>query len=529
MTLRVIRTNESSKIAAVAAPYLQGDTVLDIGCGPHKVWPSVIGIETRTAPMYDTVDLRCDAANLQMFAEVDAIFSSYFLDRLQDKHEVRSVLGVWAQKIRIDGHLVLYVPNSSVVQPQQLDAEHRVQFYEGDIPEIMSDVAAQTNTAWSMLECEARNDYGEHSLFYVFKRVLGSGVLKDNRWQNRVAGKKTALVIRYGAIGDIVQTLPVIDALHKEGYHVSVNCRTDSVTLLRWDERVAEILPQARDFVPNRELQYYWQALGQRYDRVVNLSECVEGSLLALPERVQAHYPVAVRRKLFDHVNYVERMGVIADVVVRPEAAVVRIHTSELETASQMLSAMKTDNNPVVVICMNGSAPHKVYPHNAVVIHHLLQQTNCIVVLMGAGEVSRALADAIKHQLGYSHDRLHDCVDILPIRRSIAVATISDCVVGPETGILNAVGMHTVPKVLLLSHSTHDNLSRDWLNVSPIHSETACGPCHIMHKDWSLCPRSADTMAALCASKIHPQIVVDKILSALSQRTECVLSKAPEM
>ena len=73
--------------------------------------------------------------------------------------------------------------------------------------------------------------------------------------------------------------------------------------------------------------------------------------------------------------------------------------------------------------------------------------------------------------------------------------------------------METIPKVCLLSHSSHENLTKYWVNNISLGPEGVdCFPCHKMHiNGFKTCPRDEETGAALCASRIDPRIVIDSI------------------
>ncbi len=54
------------------------------------------------------------------------------------------------------------------------------------------------------------------------------------------------------------------------------------------------------------------------------------------------------------------------------------------------------------------------------------------------------------------------------IRESMALAEVSDVVVGAETGMLNSVAHRSMPKIVLLSHSSANNLTKHWVNTAAI-------------------------------------------------------------
>jgi hypothetical protein len=51
------------------------------------------------------------------------------------------------------------------------------------------------------------------------------------------------------------------------------------------------------------------------------------------------------------------------------------------------------------------------------------------------------------------------------VRETLALAQQMDLVIGPETGVLNAVCYEAMPKVAMLSHSSWENLTRHWVNT----------------------------------------------------------------
>jgi hypothetical protein len=88
-------------------------------------------------------------------------------------------------------------------------------------------------------------------------------------------------------------------------------------------------------------------------------------------------------------------------------------------------------------------------------------------------------------------------------------------VIGPETGVLNAASHMPMAKVIFLSHSSHENLTRDWENVYSIYSEnTTCygrsegvPACHLMHYSWEYCLKDEATQTAKCQANISVEEV----------------------
>jgi hypothetical protein len=94
------------------------------------------------------------------------------------------------------------------------------------------------------------------------------------------------------------------------------------------------------------------------------------------------------------------------------------------------------------------------------------------------------------------------------------MAQVADAVVGPETGVLNAVGMEDNLKVVFLSHSSVANLTRDWVNTVSLSCEP---PDHMLHYGWETLRKDPETGAASSAL-IPAHEVVDAIVDGLRER-----------
>ena len=501
---------EAAKIAALVVPYLQGKC-LDIGSGPGKVWPRLIGIDTAMNGSRPVTDMCMDGTDLSQFADgaFDGVFSSFMLQQVE-REKVPAVLAEWARVIKVGGHLVLYLPCGV---PEEIDFAPLWQASASDIEDLLP----MKRCGWTILETEARDQGDEYGVLLVARREV-TGVWKRELREKHPDGKKRVLVIRYGALGDSIVAASILPGLKEQGYHITFSGRESTKAVLLHDPNIDEWLVQETDFVPNEMLGPYWRALEERYDRIVNLSESVEGLLLTLPGRLNHGYSYEARRELYDNVNYLEHTHNIAAVPHKFGAKFVST-AYEREKAEWDRRKMK---GPVIVWVVNGSSAHKVYPWTHVVIGWLLKRTPAHVVLFAdPGPVGTALAEGIETCLktdGYDMDRVHAIGGKWELRRALTFAHVADCVVGPETGPLNIVAMADVPKVLYLSHSTAANLTKHWVNtrtIAPEPAKAACFPCHQLHYDWTYCHKDEETGAALCASSIAPERVFGAIAEAL--------------
>ena len=102
----------------------------------------------------------------------------------------------------------------------------------------------------------------------------------------------------------------------------------------------------------------------------------------------------------------------------------------------------------------------------------------------------------------------------------LALAQAMDCVVGPETGVLNAVGFEPMGKVVLLSHSSPENLTKHWVNTHVMQPFTDCHPCHRLHHDRTFCREHEISGAAQCAWDIPPYSVFTAIAQVQEVMTQ---------
>lgn len=512
--------HESAKIASIAVPYLQGKC-LDIGCGTEKVWPGLIGIDScfdYGGQRPPAVDIVGQGDDLSMFADksCDGVFSSHFLEHVVD---YKACLKEWWRVIKPGGYLVLYLPHKelypNIGQPGS-NPDHKHDFMPTDIIAAMKEVGS-----WELLENERREKDNEYSFYQVYRKKTGKNVHQFKVWERNPEGQKRCLVIRYGAIGDALLMASIFPELKKQGYHITLNCSNNTIDVLRHDPHIDEFWFQEKDFVPNVQLGPYWETIAheKRYDKIINLCESIEGGLLTLPGRLQHEYPLESRQKLFGTVNYMERTHDIAGV---PHVFHTKFYSTEEEkTWAKKAKADYCKGEPCVVWAINGSAAHKVYPYTQIVCAWLMEHSNVHVFLLADKFIGKGLQDGIVGAMekdGISTKRIHPMAGVWDIRQALSFAQVADCVVGPETGTLQAMALEENAKVIYLSHSSHENLTKHWKNTIVLEADRAkapCSPCHRLQYNWQFCHQVDSTKAALCTSNIRAETLFDAIIKAL--------------
>lgn len=316
---------------------------------------------------------------------------------------------------------------------------------------------------------------------------------------------KTVAVIRYGAFGDMLQTASILPELKRQGYHVTVYCTPRGIDVVKHDPHIDKFVIQEEDAVPNKDLMIFFDYLKTRYTKVINLCETVEGIVLPSHDRAHFYWPKEARHRICNQ-NYVEQQHLVAGVpYTKPE---IKFYETEEERKWAIKEKGKAQGR-VIGWVLSGSAAHKIWPHVDKVVGDLLNDFDDTTVVFMGGPKEEFL------QGEWNSTRAWRAVGRWPIRHTMAFAKQCDVIVGPETGVLNAMSMEPMPKVLILSHSTVENLSRDWVNTTSLHADVHCYPCHQLHlTGWKYCNRHPEG-TALCQYELGPERVYEAIAKNL--------------
>lgn len=446
---------------------------LEIARGPWKTYPHFISVRERgdkTMPPNVSPDFSCDT-----FAEGMAEFEAGSMDFVYVRGEFRDGKqheGIFSKAIWL-----------------LKEGGHLVWVHDDGLARVSKKCPVGTDTHWPQLPTKKKK-------------------------------AKTACVVRYGAIGDTMQSASLLPELKRQGYHVTFMCEPVGQDLLRHDPHVDAFWVQDKDQVPNVELGAYWKVVSKQFDRWINLCESVEGTLLTIPGRSNHLWPDAVRRKYCGH-NYLEFMHELAELPFHAEH---HFYTTikEEEFAKDFRSAIRAKVNagappmsrsiePYIILwALSGSSIHKFYDgQDAVVARIMLEIPHAHVIFTGDPACKILEAGWEKE------DRVHLLSGELKLRDSLALAKMADLVIGPETGLLNAMGFESMAKIIFLSHSSEENLTKHWVNTESLHSEiTPCYPCHRMQYSREFCPEHKPTGAAMCQHDIPPSAVWDAVQRA---------------
>lgn len=502
--------NEAAKIKYDIVPYTRGKG-LDIGCGPYKAYNHFIGVDNlhhvREFGWETKPDIVSDANDLSLFADqsMDFVFSSHTLEHVVDPEKT---LKEWFRVINIGGHLVLYLPSDKLypkVGEPGANPDHKFNLNQQTVITWMKSVGS-----WDLTENQLRDndngpgEYGnEYSFYLVFKKLPDEIVAHKKSWAI-TKPDKSVCVVRYGGFGDMIQTSSIFPGLKAQGYHITMMTTPGGRDILVNDPHIDAFILQDKEQVPNNELGGYWAAWAKKFDKFINLSESVETTLLVSPGSALTRFPISIRRKMLN-INYIEMTHDIAGV---PLPGYSKFYPTDIEKAWAKKQAPKT---PVILWSLAGSSVHKTWPWLDQMVARILLETDATIVLVG--DTLCQLLEA-----GWENEpRVMRRSGIWSIRETLTFATEqASLVIGPETGVLNAVGLdEKIAKIITLSHSSTENLVKYWKNtIALIPPESVdCYPCHQMIYNFSNCRQNPESGTAECQHNISPELMWGAILS----------------
>lgn len=406
----------------------------------------------------------------------------------------RTLLEEAARKLKRGGHLLLLTHVGPTSMP------NAVEFYPNGTRALLAELAH-----WRIKE--DIEHAGKHLL--ILKKTDGRRGLDVARVRS---GAQRVCIARYGALGDALIMTPLVRQLAQDGYEVTLNISSYCAPIFENSPWVHNTIIQERDLIPNHLLGPYWRYWAKEYDRYINLSESIEGDLLLVENR-----PPFFTRKEWRHAqcnknyyDYTMQRGGYPDAVGgTPELFFTR---AEERWADEFFAAHR--GKFILLWALNGSSHHKVYPMMEALLRHWLPlHPDALCITVG---------DQAAQALEFTHPQLLPMAGRWSIRESLIATQRASCVIGPETMITNAAGCSGVPKIVLLSHSTKENLTKYFLNDFSLEPDVAmapCWPCHQLHYTKESCPIGTLTdaegeelgSAPICSMGITPERLLARL------------------
>ena len=339
---------------------------------------------------------------------------------------------------------------------------------------------------------------------------------------SRISG--WAGISRFGGIGDNLIAASPARALHSKGLKVEMITGDPAWVVFENNPFIDKLSIKTKREIPDDMLgwQRWFAGRSDEYDTFANLSHSCESSLAFQTAQTQFWWPDHVRRRIADH-NYLE---FVHDICGAPHEFGSLFFPTDAELQNSLETKMKVG---VRCLCwsISGTRLDKIHPYSSMIIARIIKELNVPVVLMGAPGKNFADAQSIeghvRRQNG-STQGLHIAISpdadnpTWPIRRSLAFAQHCDVVVGPDTGLMWSVAFEPMPKVMLLSHASPENITKHWINTTTLHADQArvpCWPCHRLHDGPDTCVANRENNGAACMTDIGTEAIMDAVKVAL--------------
>jgi len=303
---------------------------------------------------------------------------------------------------------------------------------------------------------------------------------------------------------------PIFPILKADGYHITMNTNSTGMTVLKHNPYIDEFLPHDETIPEGYALKKHWSELGAKYDKFINLTESIEGSLLKIEGSLDFFLS---KQYLHDtcNVNYYDRTIELAGY---PEVKGKNgeLYFSEEEEKIAKNFRKKHKDKFMVLWALSGSAFHKTYPYAEYVAAAFRNKHKDVLFVNVGDDISRIIEfnmpDTIKTCGKWS------------LRRSMLMAKYADLVIGPETGMMNVSGCYETPKILFLSHSSVENLSKYWNNCQNLSANVPCQPCHKLIYSLKACPSDFNIFgdSPICMSRLDAKTVLEAMENVYKRR-----------
>lgn len=325
---------------------------------------------------------------------------------------------------------------------------------------------------------------------------------------------KQAVIIRYGAYGDIIHCSMVPRLLVNDGYQVTFEYNLKGHQLLShnpyithhhlYEPTTDKALLESGDV--NKYLRERWNKIYKDYDLFINLNNTLERGTIALEDMEEFDWPQARRAKIYDN-NYYEftlkcsgltsycNQGIRGEIYYTDE---------EHKIVEKYFNKFKYQF--VLIVNLAGTGLHKIYPYTNTVIQRFLD-AHPNVHIITTGDTSCQL-------LEFKHDRIHNKSGIWPFRQALLAAKYANGVLGCESGLMVGATMWDTPTCqLMTAASINCHVPHGVQHDYSLQSSAHCSPCFTGPYGYRNCARDAVYNMPICVTGFEPEKVFQQLES----------------
>ena len=267
-----------------------------------------------------------------------------------------------------------------------------------------------------------------------------------------------ALVIRYGAYGDLLVALPLIEELKRRCEHVQLETGERGRDLLQYHTAINTLSlfePHSHgreNAVAAANIRIGGLCHGNQWDLSVNLAGTLEGECIAEETQEEFYWPREKRQAHFGDKVFVERPFIRAGLPIPSE---MRSGTYYFDT--QTLLWMRGwreqhDGTFNVVIVVAGSTCQKVPQGLKEVAKRITDEyPDARIFLVGSTPSGWMPTPIDPKDLQFDFGKGNVCklVGKTPYRQALAMVKMADYVIGPVSSLLHGAGLFGTPKSMI--------------------------------------------------------------------------------
>ena len=294
----------------------------------------------------------------------------------------------------------------------------------------------------------------------------------------------SVLVARHGAYGDMVHVSHIPRLLKENGYdNVGFSTGKRGANILKNNPFIDRLhYAELGDFTKALGIDYYnvrLMTIGRNYDRVINLNQIIETSVL--PGQYQREYFLDQEtRNRIGGDNYYDVATKAAGFphLVGKYRGELFFSDSEESIVSKDLA--KHEGKFKVLVNLSGSSPHKVFVQASETIDWIMDKYPEAQVFTTGDKLSENMDSKREGVIHLSTKK--------PFRQVLCMAKFMDLVIGCESGMMCGASALGVPTIQLMTAASLKNHTQYAENDYSLQSPARCSPCHKNPYDYWGCP-----------------------------------------
>lgn len=309
------------------------------------------------------------------------------------------------------------------------------------------------------------------------------------------------LIFRSGAFGDVIITTPLVRYLANQGHELTYVTSGRGMQVLKNNPHIKNLIQHKED-TPLEKLSEYIDYLNRKYkaEKTIDLSESIEVALSLHPRGPEYKLPKQEKLARFNRNFYeytFEHAFQGTDLMpkdhldLRPELF---FEESELKEARKYLKEGCFN----ILLGMSGSGNNKAWPYNTDLCEKIVNHYPDSHIITVGDERCQLIEPEI-------HGRTTNLSGKVSMRTSMAMTSMVDLVIAPDTGLIHAAGCYDTPKICLLGHNTKECITKHFTNDFSVEADqkaAPCSPCLSLIYDIKMqCPLDITTGAVFCMGK----------------------------